>query len=175
MPRPSSDRIEGYVPPARGRDHALRIVRDLLAVEPKGKGTNLAAALQFAGRVMKRRGIVAVLSDVQDQGYEKRLGALRRRHDVIALHLADPREGDFPDVGLVALLDPETGGIRGELSNDELHLLGPGYALWKEQVEVQVRTGATPVEPPIEPAPGLVPGEEPEIDEPELEGFEEPT
>ena len=53
-----SDRIEGYVPPARGRDHALRIVRDLLAVEPKGKGTDLAGALQFAGRVMKRRGIV---------------------------------------------------------------------------------------------------------------------
>ena len=104
-----SDRIEGYVPPARGRDHALRIVRDLLAVEPKGKGTDLALALQFAGRVMKRRGIVAVLSDFQAQGYEKRLGALRRRHDVIALHLTDPREGEFPDVGLVALLDPETG------------------------------------------------------------------
>ena len=104
-----SDRIEGYVPPARGRDHALRIVRDLLAVEPKGKGTDLAGALQFAGRVMKRRGIVAVLSDFQDHGYEKRLGALRRRHDVIALQLTDPREGEFPDVGLVALLDPETG------------------------------------------------------------------
>jgi uncharacterized protein (DUF58 family) len=104
-----SDRIEGYVPPARGRDHALRIVRDLLAVEPKGKGTDLAGALQFAGRVMKRRGIVAVLSDFQDKNYEKRLGALRRRHDVIALQLTDPREGQFPDVGLVALLDPETG------------------------------------------------------------------
>jgi len=104
-----SDRIEGYVPPARGRDHALRIVRDLLAVEPKGKGPDLALAPQFAGRVMKRRGIVAVLSDFQDRGYEKRLGALRRRHDVIALHLTDPREGEFPDVGLVALLDPETG------------------------------------------------------------------
>ena len=104
-----SDRIEGYVPPARGRDHALRIVRDLLAVEPKGKGTDLAGALQFAGRVMKRRGIVAVLSDFQDKNYEKRLGALRRRHDVIALQLTDPREGEFPDVGLVALLDPETG------------------------------------------------------------------
>jgi lysophospholipase L1-like esterase len=66
-----------------------------------------------------------------------------------------------------AFLDPETGGIRAELSNDELHLLGPGYALWKEQIEVQVRTGATPVEPPIEnePAEPGLPGE-PELDEP---------
>src|SRR6185503_5943905 len=86
-----SDRIEGYVPPARGRDHALRIVRDLLAVEPKGKGTDLAGALQFAQRVLRRRGIVAVLSDFQAEGWEKAIGVLRRRHDVVALHLADPR------------------------------------------------------------------------------------
>ncbi|HEY2953699.1 MAG TPA: DUF58 domain-containing protein [Candidatus Eisenbacteria bacterium] len=104
-----SDRIEGYVPPGRGRDHALRIVRDLLAVEPRGRGTDIAAALRFAQRVMKRRGIVAAISDFQGQGYEKSLGVLRRRHDVIALHLTDPRERDFPDAGLVALLDPETG------------------------------------------------------------------
>ena len=104
-----SDRIEGFVPPGRGREHALRIVRDLLAITPQGRGTDLAGALGFARRVMKRRGIVAVLSDFQDEGYEKGLGALRRRHDVIALHLADPREREFPAVGLVALLDPETG------------------------------------------------------------------
>lgn len=104
-----SDRIEGYVPPGRGRDHALRIVRDLLAIEPRGRGTDIAAGLRFAQRVMKRRGIVAAISDFQGEGYEKSLGALRRRHDVIALHLADPRERDFPDAGLVALLDPETG------------------------------------------------------------------
>jgi uncharacterized protein (DUF58 family) len=104
-----TDRIEGFVPPGRGRDHALRIVRDLLAVTPRGRGTDLAAAVRFARRVMKRRGIVAVISDFQDQGYEKGLGALRRRHDVVALQLVDPREREFPDAGLVALLDPETG------------------------------------------------------------------
>jgi lysophospholipase L1-like esterase len=69
-----------------------------------------------------------------------------------------------------AFLDPETGGIRGELSNDELHLLGPGYALWKEQIEVQVRTGSMPVEPPIETEPAEPDGtDEPEIDEPVLD------
>ncbi|HET7294687.1 MAG TPA: DUF58 domain-containing protein [Vicinamibacteria bacterium] len=104
-----SDRVEGYVPPARGRDHALRIVRDLLAREPRGRGTDLAEALRFARRVLRRRGIVAVLSDFQAEGYEKALGALRRRHDVVALHLQDPREGDVPEAGVVAFVDPETG------------------------------------------------------------------
>jgi uncharacterized protein (DUF58 family) len=104
-----SDRIEGYVPPGRGRDHALRIVRDLLALDPGGRGTDISGALHFARRVMKRRGIVAIISDFQGSGYERALGGLRRRHDVIAIHLADPRERDFPDVGLVALVDPETG------------------------------------------------------------------
>jgi uncharacterized protein (DUF58 family) len=104
-----SDRVEQYVAPARGHDHALRIVRDLLALEPAGSGTDLAQALRFARRVMKRRGIVAVISDFQAEGYERPLGILRRRHDVIALHLWDPRETEAPAVGLIALLDPETG------------------------------------------------------------------
>ena len=104
-----SDRIEGYVPPGRGRDHALRIVRDLLARDPVGRGTDLTGALRFAQRVLRRRGIVAVVSDFQAEGYEKALGALRRRHDVVALHVRDPREGDVPAAGLVAFTDPETG------------------------------------------------------------------
>ena len=104
-----SDRIEGYVPPGRGRDHALRIVRDLLAREPVGRGTDLTGALRFAQRVLRRRGIVALISDFQAEGYEKALGALRRRHDVVALHVRDPREGDVPVAGLVAFADPETG------------------------------------------------------------------
>jgi uncharacterized protein (DUF58 family) len=107
-----SDRIERYVPPGRGREHALRIVRDALAVEPKGRGTDLAGALRFARGVMKRRGIVAVISDFQAEGYDRALGVLRRRHDVVALHLTDPRESELPDAGLVALVDPETDARR---------------------------------------------------------------
>jgi uncharacterized protein (DUF58 family) len=107
-----SDRIESYVAPARGRDHALRIVRDLLAVEPRGRGTDVAGALRFAARVLKRRGIVAVISDFQDDGYEQPLGILRRRHDVVALQLWDPAEAELPAAGLVALTDPETGALR---------------------------------------------------------------
>jgi uncharacterized protein (DUF58 family) len=104
-----TDRIEGWVPPGHGREHALRIVRDLLALEPQGRGTDLTSALRFAQRVMKRRGIVAVLSDFQAEGYERALGVLRRRHDVIALRLVDPHETVFPDAGLLALVDPESG------------------------------------------------------------------
>jgi uncharacterized protein (DUF58 family) len=104
-----SDRVEAHIAPAGGRDHALRIVRDLLAVEPAGSGTDIAGAVRFAHRVMKRRGIVAILSDFQDEGFERPLGMLRRRHDVIAIQLWDPRESQIPAVGLVTLSDPETG------------------------------------------------------------------
>jgi uncharacterized protein (DUF58 family) len=125
-----SDRIEGYVPPARGRDHAQRIVRDLLAREPVGRGTDLALALRFAQRVLRRRGIVAVISDFQADGWEKAIGALRRRHDVVALHLADPREGDVPAAGLVAFSDPETGArVVADTARPEVRraLRAPGF------------------------------------------------
>lgn len=126
-----SDRIEGYVPPARGRDHALRIVRDLLAREPAGRGTDLAGALRFAQRVLRRRGVVAVVSDFQAEGWEKAIGVLRRRHDVVALHLADPREGELPAAGLVAFSDPETGArVVADTSRPEVRraLRAPGFA-----------------------------------------------
>ena len=125
-----SDRVEGYVPPGRGRDHALRIVRDLLAREPVGRGTDLTGALRFAQRVLRRRGIVAVISDFQAEGYEKALGALRRRHDVVALHVRDPREGDVPAAGLVAFTDPETGErVVADTARPEVRraLRGPGF------------------------------------------------
>ena len=107
-----SDRVEAYIAPRAGHDHALRIVRDLLALTPRGRGTNLTTALRFARRVLRRRGIVAVVSDFQDTGYERALGILRARHDVIALHLSDPGEAQIPAAGLLALRDPETGQRR---------------------------------------------------------------
>src|SRR5262245_58358154 len=108
-----TDRIEAYVAPDRGRDHALRIVRDVLAKDVQGTGTDIGGALRFARQVMKRRGIVAVVSDFQAKDYERPLGILRRRHDVVALHLWDPREAELPAAGLLALTDPETGARVG--------------------------------------------------------------
>jgi uncharacterized protein (DUF58 family) len=126
-----SDRVEGYVPPGRGREHALRIVRDLLAREPAGRGTDLALALRFAQRVLRRRGIVAVISDFQAEGWERSLGVLRRRHDVVALHLSDPREAELPSAGLVAFADPETGEryvADTSLAEVRRALRAPGFA-----------------------------------------------
>jgi uncharacterized protein (DUF58 family) len=136
-----TDRIEAYVAPDRGRDHALRIVRDVLALEPKGTGTDLAAALRFARQVMKRRGIVAVLSDFQAADYERPLGILRRRHDVVALHLWDPLEDEIPNVGLVAVLDPETGQKKVVDTADPLVRRRLRATTVREAREVFRRTG----------------------------------
>jgi uncharacterized protein (DUF58 family) len=104
-----SDEVEKFVPPSRGEMHALRIVRDTLVHPSRSKGTSIEKAVRFARGILKRRSIVAVISDFQDHGYEKALAALRRKHDVFALHLIDPRETSMPDVGLLRVRDPETG------------------------------------------------------------------
>jgi hypothetical protein len=80
--------------------------------EAQGTGTDLDGALRFAHQVMRRRGIIAVISDFQARDYQRSLGVLRRRHDVIAIHVHDPRESELPAAGLVALADPETGELR---------------------------------------------------------------
>lgn len=106
-----TDQVEVFIPPARSEMHALRIVRDALARPCRSRGTSIDAALRFARGVLKRRAIVAVISDFQDHGYHKTLASLRRRHDVMALRVTDPREEEIPATGLVRLKDPETGQL----------------------------------------------------------------
>ena len=106
-----SDEIEMFIPPSRGEMHALRIVRDAIVHLPRSRGTSIEKAVRFARGILKRRSIVALISDFQDGGYDKALAALRRKHDVFALHLRDPLEKSMPDAGLVRLLDPETGEL----------------------------------------------------------------
>ncbi len=106
-----SDDVEIFIPPSRGEMHALRIVRDALVHQSRSRGTSIHNAVRFARGILKRRSIVALISDFQDHGYEKGLAALRRKHDVFALHLTDPRDQSVPDVGLVRLQDPETGHL----------------------------------------------------------------
>jgi uncharacterized protein (DUF58 family) len=100
-----------FIPPSRGEMHALRIVRDTLVHPSRSRGTSIDNAVRFARGILKRRSIVALISDFQDHGYEKALAALRRKHDVFALHLVDPRETSMPDVGLLRVSDPETGEL----------------------------------------------------------------
>ena len=104
-----TDRIEKYVAPKKGRRHVLRVVREILAFQPTGTGTNLTKALDYLNRVQPKRAVTFVLSDFQDTGFEKKLRLAGRRHDVIALSLRDPREAELPAVGLVELRDAETG------------------------------------------------------------------
>lgn len=107
-----TDRIEKFIPPRKGKSHALRIVRELLSFEPVSRRTNLATGLEYLNRVLKKRSIVFLISDFIDRGYEAALRIAGKRHDFIGIVLRDPREGELPKVGLVALTDAETGEQR---------------------------------------------------------------
>lgn len=104
-----ADSVEFVVRPAKGRPHALRVIRDLVAFRPRGRGTNLGEALRYAARLLRHRAIVAVLSDFRADGWEEPLARLAARHDIVAITVDDPREVDLPDAGWVDLQDAETG------------------------------------------------------------------
>ena len=104
-----SDRIERFVPPKKGVQHVLRVVRELLYVQPAGTGTNIAEAIDFLNRITKRRSIVFLMSDFLAGGYDRALKIAAQRHEVIALTLTDPRELELPAVGMLYLEDAETG------------------------------------------------------------------
>jgi uncharacterized protein (DUF58 family) len=107
-----TDQIEKFVPPKKGRRHVLRVVREILAFQPRGRGTDLQQALDYHNRVQPRRAVTFVVSDFQVTGEEsvrKKLRVTSKRHDVIALSLRDPREEELPAVGLLELRDAETG------------------------------------------------------------------
>ena len=104
-----SDRVERFVPPKKGRRHVLRLIRDLFTHTPEGTGTRVNAALDHLLHVLRRRAIVVLVSDFLDRDYEKKLRALAQRHDVVAVHVRDPREIELPAVGLLTLRDAETG------------------------------------------------------------------
>ena len=104
-----TDRIERFVPPRKGRQHGLRVLRDLLAFEPEGRKTDIRNALDVLRRVVTKRSVVFLVSDFEDGGYERTLRVVNRKHDLVAISVHDPREETLPDVGLVAVVDAETG------------------------------------------------------------------
>lgn len=106
-----SSEVERFVPPNKGPRHVLRLLRDILAFEPKKTGTDLGAALDYVTKVQRRRAIVFVLGDffAARGGFDKSFRRAARKHDLIAVRTADPRERDWPAAGLVRLQDAETG------------------------------------------------------------------
>ncbi|MEP0821634.1 MAG: DUF58 domain-containing protein [Ignavibacterium sp.] len=107
-----TDRIERFIPPRKGRTHALRIVRELLSFAPQSPRTSLSAALEYLNRVQKKRAIVFLISDFADTGYEQALRIAGKRHDLVGIVLLDPRERELPPFGLAAFHDAETGRER---------------------------------------------------------------
>lgn len=106
-----SDKIEKFIPPKKGRRHILRIIRELIDFEPASRQTNIQAALEYFTNVQKRRCVAFLVSDFIDSGYEKGLRIANNKHDLVALKITDFREKELPPVGLLKMLDAETGNF----------------------------------------------------------------
>ena len=106
-----SDRVERRIPAGRGRNHVLSLINDVIEFDARGGGSNLAGAMRTATETLHRRGICVVISDFKTDGFWHELGLLRRRHDVVAVRVADPVDTEFPAVGSIELRDPETGAL----------------------------------------------------------------
>lgn len=104
-----SDRVEHVVPPAKGRRHALRLIRDVLAFASQRRGTNIVKAIHYASNVLGHRSVVVILSDFLAEGWEKALRELAVRHQVIAITVDDPREDHPPAGGWIDMVDAESG------------------------------------------------------------------
>ena len=116
-----TDVIEKYLPPRKGRKYTLQILRDILYHEPTGKGTDLAAAMSYASRLLKERSIIFIVSDFQAKDYFKPMQLLSAKHDVIALQVVDPAERELPMGGLMRIVNPETGETDViDMSNKDL-------------------------------------------------------
>jgi uncharacterized protein (DUF58 family) len=115
-----SDKIEKYVPPKKGRQHALYIVRELLTVEPRTRGTNIDAAIRYFNNTTGQKSIAFLLSDFLDTGYDNDLKVIGKKHDVIGIKVYDKMDMQLPDIGLVQMEDAESGKVKWVDSSSEL-------------------------------------------------------
>jgi uncharacterized protein (DUF58 family) len=104
-----TDQIERFVPPQKGKNRALRVIREMLYFAPERRGTDLGLALEYLYRISRRRSVSFLLSDFLAAGYERALRLARRRHDIIPICISDRREASLPNLGLLTLSDLETG------------------------------------------------------------------
>jgi uncharacterized protein (DUF58 family) len=104
-----TDTVEKFIPPKKGKSHVLRLIRELLTFKPQRRATQISSALEYTLHVLNRRSIVFLMSDFMDNGYDRSLRAVARKHDLVAIRIYDRREKEMPDVGIVVLEDEETG------------------------------------------------------------------
>lgn len=107
-----SDKVEQYIPPKKGRQHALFIVRELLSIEPTGNGTQLSPAIKYFNNAIKQTSIAFILSDFIDKNYEQVLRVAGKKHDIIGIKIYDKMDMELPDAGLIQMIDSETGQAR---------------------------------------------------------------
>jgi uncharacterized protein (DUF58 family) len=104
-----SDQIEKFIPPKKGRSHILRIIRELIDFEPEHRKTDIGLALKYFTNIIKKRSTAFLISDFMDEGFETALRIANNKHDIVALQIYDEREKELPNVGLVRMIDAETG------------------------------------------------------------------
>ncbi len=107
-----SDNVELYIPPKKGRSHVLRIIRELIEFEPKSQKTDIAQALKFLSGTQKKKAIVFMISDFMSENYEHTLKIASKKHDITGVRVYDIREEKIPNLGMVTMLDAETGKIQ---------------------------------------------------------------
>ncbi len=106
-----TDRIEIFLPPRKGTKHVFRVIREALYAKPQGSGTDITACLKYLDRVVRKRVIAFLISDFYDDNIKKALAVANKRHDLVAVHISDPREEYMPDMGIAEFYDPETGTV----------------------------------------------------------------
>jgi len=104
-----TDQVEKYIPPKKGSSHVWRVIQEIFTFRPKGRGTHIAAGVEYLSRIMKKRAFVFILSDFLDTDYEHALKTASRRHELIGVQIWDPGIFHLPETGLVPLADLETG------------------------------------------------------------------
>ncbi len=107
-----SDTVEKFIPPKKGRKHILRIIRELLDFKPARRGTNIAEGMRYLSSAIKKRSIAFLISDFLGDGYQDALKIASKKHDLIAVHLFDPREIELPSAGLLRVRDAESGDVN---------------------------------------------------------------
>lgn len=132
-----SDHVEHFIPPKKGRTHTLRLIRDILYFQPKGKGTRPELALRYLNKVLNRKAVVFVVSDFQVGDISRDLSITSQRHDLIAVPVIDPREENLPDVGIVSLEDAETGEIIEVNTSDSTLRSAYGHMAQKRRTQLQ--------------------------------------
>jgi len=107
-----SNRVEKFIPPQKGRKHILRIIRELIEFTPENSGTDISESLRYLTNAIKKRCTAFLISDFRDTGYAHSLQIANNKHDIVALHVYDRREKELPRVGLVRMMDNESGKVR---------------------------------------------------------------